>query len=123
MMKIGPLHQPKAIVEGQPAQPTPPEQPEKKAAARSDSVEISAGARERLAVLADEARLRVESDETASPTAATGNDADLRQDKIRLARARIRSGYYNQPEIKQDIAAKLADNINETPPDNPETPA
>jgi len=121
-MKIGPLHQPKAIVEGQPAQSTPPVEPEKKAAA-ADSVEISTGARERLALLADQARLRIDSDDPASPTAAAENDADLRQDKIRLARARIRSGYYNQPEIKQDIAAKLADNINERPPDNPETSA
>jgi len=118
-MEIGPLHQARTIVERQPAQSAPAATPPGNAAVSADSVEISGDARERLAVLADQSRAEQASADQSVQTADTG----LRLDKIRLARARIRSGYYNQPQTKQDIAARLAEDLTDPQSDNPETPA
>ncbi len=109
-------------MERQPAKSAPAATPPEPAPTRTDSVVISDDARDRLAVLADEARQRLQESGNTEGTTRIDRGPELRQDKIRLARARIRSGYYNQPEVKEAIAERLADELTTQPPENPETP-
>ncbi len=81
-----------------------------------DEVIISDHAREQLAKLADEARATMKFDPVIE-------DVDeIRISKIRQARERLQSGYYNRPEILEDIAGRLADSLFDRPPDTNETP-
>ena len=96
-------------------------QPAKQATAAEDSVVISEKAREQLAQLADRALTEIDpaaKSERAEEFAAGG---DLRHEKILLAKTRIRSGYYNQADVKRAIADRLADELIDRPPDEPET--
>lgn len=82
---------------------------------RGDEVIISEHAREQLARLADEARATVKFD----PVIDDGDE--VRISKIRQARERLQSGYYDRPEILEEIAGRLADRLFDRPPDSNET--
>ncbi len=75
----------------------------------SDRVEISDAARKRLAELADAARRELPAIEHAEKLA-----------RLNDIRARIRSGYYDQPEVKRRIADRLADELGKAMEDNNE---
>lgn len=76
-----------------------------------DSVFISENAREKLGKLADAALKKYGLGEMPS-NMAVEKDSEIRIDKIKLARERIESGYYKQFKIVEQIADKLADEIN-----------
>jgi len=78
-----------------------------------DSVFISENAREKLEKLADAALKKYGLGEMPSSKTVT-NDPEIRIDKIKLAKERIESGYYKQFNIVEQIADKLADEINGT---------
>ncbi len=82
------------------------EQPSAEPPRRSDALVISSDARRQLAELADSARDLVSRMDLDND----GSD-EIREDKIQLARARIKSGYYDLPEIKKQIADRLADDL------------
>ena len=88
----------------------------RKAGTPGDQLVISEDARARLAALADAAR--AEEILTPPPEDAEG----LRMEKMRLASDRMRSGYYDRPEIKRQIADRLADEMCRRSPEQPETP-
>ena len=78
--------------------------------AGSDRLELSVSVRERLAVMADAAR--TESAERSDAVVSdTADEAAARRGRVRLAKARMVSGYYDQPEVKQEIAARLAERL------------
>ena len=95
-MEIGPLSN---------KQPVPPEggrvrssQPETPASPKeqTDRVEISSDARTRLAEAAD-ARL--------------AEEQQARREKLDLIRERIKSGFYERPEVDQQVADRLIDDL------------
>ena len=94
-------------------------QPEQNQAPAGDTVEISSDARRRLAELADTARAGLD---TGRPDVAEASADDLRQERILLARMRMKSGYYNQSDVKKQIADVLAGELFASPPDEPEGP-
>lgn len=117
-MKIGSVQNVRALYGGKQARVPQDKQEPTDAVAKTDSVLISEKARELLAKLADEAL----ASGSPNPQVETNPETDgLRMDKIRQAMARIREGYYDRPEVKQQIAGKLADEFRK-PPDEPKTP-
>lgn len=93
-------------------------QPEQNQAPAGDTVEISSDGRRRLAELADTARAGL--DAGGSDVAESASTDDLRQERILLARMRMKSGYYNQSDVKKQIADVLAGELFASPPDEPE---
>lgn len=109
-MEIGPLHNHRP-----PAQADQPVT-ERKAKATpkappGDSVELSSEARRSLAAMADAARANYGLG--AMPQRDEADiGGDFITDKLSLARQRIESGYYDQPHIRNEIARRLADEVN-----------
>jgi len=110
-MEIGPLHNSNTTVEtsrGETAKKA--SQTSKKQ--RADTLELtSVSDREKLARLADEARDKYGITQTLIPDDDNVIDQDIRPGKIKLVQARIKSGFYDQPEIKEEIVRRLADEI------------
>jgi len=107
-MEIGPLsnYQPGQRPEkpDQPHQETAPPEPTRKIV---DKLDISLDARVRLAELADQELMRQRSG-GAQPV---DREVSRGQDRIEMIRRRIESGFYDQPEVRADIADKLIDDI------------
>lgn len=108
-MEIGPLSndnnvQPSPDQKNKPCQVSPPVREV------TDKVEISQDARVRLAELAD-LRLQLRNTEPE----AIGLGADSAQDsgdaRITEIRRKIRSGFYDLPEVKGKIVDRLIDNL------------
>ena len=105
-MEIGPLSTQQA---GQ--RPEKPEKPESPPLAKTsqkiiDQVEISQEARARLGELADqELRKEQQSPQSVSSERLTGKD------RIDAIQQRIKSGYYDNPDVKAKIADKLIDDM------------
>ncbi len=73
---------------------------------REDKLELSSVARQQLAELADKAR----SVELADEKKVTHDTASTkREEKIRLARERIESGFYESSDVKGGIADKIVE--------------
>ncbi|MBU8932750.1 MAG: hypothetical protein KOO62_01970 [candidate division Zixibacteria bacterium] len=113
-MEIGPLHNNK------PQPPAVAPKPESTTGAsekaqRSDSVELSLDARQKLTQLADTARSQYGLGEMP-PRDDADSDGGLRMDKIRQARQRIDQGFYDQPHVRQEIAGKLANEMSKFTP-------
>ncbi len=116
-MEIGPLRNRKQVVdsveEKTKKQPAPAIQ--KKQEDRLDLSSVQT--RDKLASLADEMLVRygIDSSQTSEYTnEVDGAGAGEQNDKIRLARVRVKSGFYDQPDIMRKIAEKLADEISRT---------
>jgi len=85
-----------------------------------DSLQISEAGRRQLAELADRVRAAKATVTEADSGSTEEFDNDgLRTDRVRLAKARVQSGYYDQPEIREKIAGTLADILQE-PPQEPD---
>ena len=88
-----------------------PVQPETQQKPRdTDSVEISESARSMSEQAASE---RTNDTTSADHTESSReiSEMDERADKIEQARQRIESGYYDRPEVKADIARRIADDF------------
>lgn len=90
----------------------------------ADSVEISNEARMKLAALADKARRETlgaqnqeglqaaeasQKKDSARQKSVTGSDD--KKGKLEQVRLRIKSGFYNQPEVKKEIAERLTEEL------------
>jgi hypothetical protein len=107
MMEIGPLsNQPAGERPERPDKPKQAGPPSDSAGGIEDRVEISDEARIRLAEMADR-ELRREA-LGPQPAATEASDAD---DKLDIVRRRIQTGYYDQPDVKKNIADKLIDDM------------
>jgi anti-sigma28 factor (negative regulator of flagellin synthesis) len=94
-MEIGPVSNKQPVQQGGAARPEQPaETPRPKATA--DCVEISDDARAKLAEAADR---QLTADQVA------------RRDKLELVKERIKSGYYDRPEVDQAVADRLIDDL------------
>ena len=114
-MEIGPLQNKRQVIdsikEKTDKQPVPKIQ--KKQEDRLDLSSIRT--RDKLASLADEMLMRYGIDSSYSSENANKVDGTKeRNDKIRLARARVKSGFYEQPDIMRKVAEKLADKLANT---------
>ena len=110
-MEIGPLQNHNHWLLPSSAKPTPElnaKAPEK--SQHYDSVELSLDGRQRLAQLADTARIRHGLGKMP-PRDTAESDGSLRMDKIQQVRLRINKGFYDQPHIRKEIAEKLADEM------------
>jgi hypothetical protein len=107
MMEIGPLSNQQA---GQkPDRPEKPNQaspPQESIGRIEERVEISSEARARLGELADR-ELRKEAPRPQRANAETAEAGD----KLEILRRRIEAGYYDQPDVKKNIADKLIDDM------------
>lgn len=110
--------------------PTPAEQPEKAPARtsdrpRGDSVELSRDSRGQIGEAADLARSEEYSEQgLRGKVRARRDDIEASRlqgdgDRLEAIRDRIESGYYEQPDIKRQIAGRLADAL--MPPDDAES--
>ena len=113
-MEIGPSHRTADMVNRPKASQAAISTDNREDPRSGDSLQISEAGRRQLAELADRAR--------AADTVVTGADFGsteefdndgLRTDRVRLAKARMQSGYYDQPEIREMIAGRLADILQE----------
>jgi hypothetical protein len=118
-MEIGSLHQASTTAHQRGVAKSGSPRQENAAPENTDSVVISDRAREQLARLAD--RALAEADFSATTATEDAADEDVRIEKIMLAKARIQAGYYNQPEVREQLADRLADELIDQPPENPET--
>jgi anti-sigma28 factor (negative regulator of flagellin synthesis) len=94
-MEIGPVSNQNQIQprgEREPLRPAP----EKERPELADKVEISDDARARLAEMAD-ARLEAEQ--------------QARREKLAMIRERMETGFYDRPEVKEQIADRLIDDL------------
>ncbi len=76
----------------------------------TDSVEISESARS----MSEQAASERTNDTTSADHTETSRETsemDERADKVERARQRIESGYYDQPDVKADIARRIADDF------------
>jgi anti-sigma28 factor (negative regulator of flagellin synthesis) len=111
-MKIGPLDN-----SGRPAgppdenrRPTPVQPESRKKTDETDSVDISESAR---SMSEQEASERTHDTTSADNTESSRetSEMDERADKIEQARQRIESGYYDRPDVKAEIARRIADDF------------
>ena len=87
------------------AQETSPARPE-----ISDRVEISTDARARLAELADRELKAGGASTEAGPTRPNESGSD-RQTRIDEIREKIESGFYDRPEVRNQIVDRLTDDL------------
>ena len=116
-MEIGPSHRTAEMVNRPQASKTAVSTDSREDPRPRDAVQISEAGRRQLAELADQARAATATvTEPAENSAEEFNNDGLRADRVRLAKARVQSGYYDQPEIREKIAGTLAENLQEPPP-------
>ena len=88
-----------------------PVQPETQQKPRdTDSVEISESARSMSEQAASERTNDTTSADHTESSRET-SEMDERADKVERARQRIESGYYDRPDVKADIARRIADDF------------
>ena len=122
-MEIGPVNNSKPI------QPSTSQSSRRKAGdpdtpipslARTDTVDISEDARRKLAELADRALAEMGGvnnefdgrvDRNGKSAVSGSGKADQNSERLDEIRQRIESGYYDQPEIRGDIADRLSDEM------------
>ena len=103
-MEIGPISNRDNAEQTKRAVPREQAEPQS-ADAKNDQVEISQEARAKLAELAD--RQLAEKGRHLSIPDDSGGDDSL----IKRIREKIESGYYNQPQVRSDIASRLIDDL------------
>ena len=112
-MKIGPVDRwgppPAPEDDSKRNVPVRPEEEGPKTEADRDSVEISSMARVKAdqAVPADAAQPPAENQEDD----AAADESATRPEKIEEARQRMESGYYDKPEVRQEIARRITDDF------------
>ncbi len=108
-MKIGPLppNRPAQTGETAPMRTKKTAEPE---AGAKDRVEVSSDARMKLAEAADEARREIVSGAKQREPEPQTNDL-AGTDRIARLRERVKSGYYERPEVRAQIVDNLADDI------------
>jgi len=119
-MEIGPSHRATEMVNRPQASKTVASTDSREEPRSGDSLQISEAGRRQLAELADRVRAAKATVTEADSGSTEEFDNDgLRTDRVRLAKARVQSGYYDQPEIREKIAGTLADILQE-PPQEPD---
>ena len=114
-MKIGSAHDARVAGSGQVLKVPKKKESLSNRPAQTDAVIISDEARAQLARLADETR-------AGSPVDPVRLDEDgIRIDRVKLAMERLASGYYSRPEIREEIAGRLADEMLGQTPESDET--
>lgn len=111
-MKIGPLGGESPQL--QPREKPPLQSAKSESQDRPDRVEISLAARKQLAESADNKLKKSMTPDSNrdidSAVALPEEKADI-DPKLALLRQRISSGFYDRPEVQQEIARKLADEL------------
>lgn len=111
-MEIGPLDD-----SGRPAgppeddqKPTPVQPESEKRTDETDSVEISESARSMSEQEASERTHDTTSADNTESSCET-SEMDEQADKMEQARQRIESGYYDRPDVRAEIARRIADDF------------
>ena len=106
-MRIGPVDQPDKPLRPEPQRLPPARKRDDLTPAKqpADSLQISAAGRR----LAERSRSRDEGTSGATTDAAARLSEAERQDKIDQVRQRIESGFYDDGEVKEEIARRLAE--------------
>jgi len=111
-MKIGPVdnsERPAGPPEDK-RRPSPAQPETKQPTTDSDSVEISESARSMSEQAASERTNDTTSADHTESSRET-SEMDERAEKVELARQRMESGYYDRPDVKADIARRIADDF------------